>query len=215
MRSSTRSPSSRASWLDASHRGGSAAEALASIAALTYGGIALGFLAGLSGWRLFESKALRRLAAAFAAHPPSLTLSETSELLSGAMDPSLEIVGGPRGQPDAWLDTQARPVDPGTDEGVRSLTVVCADNGREIAIVHDAALEDAPTLLDVACSSVLKALDNERLDTELRSSLRELQDSRARMISNADRERQRIERDLHDGAQQSLVALQDPAPAGR
>ena len=98
-------------------------------------------------------------------------------------------------------------MDPGTDEGVRSLTVVCADNGREIAIVHDAALEDAPTLLDVACSSVLKALDNERLDTELRSSLRELQDSRARMISNADRERQRIERDLHDGAQQSLVAL--------
>ena len=75
-------------------RGGSAAEALASIAALTYGGIALGFLAGLSGWRLFESKALRRLAAAFAAHPPSLTLSETSELLSGAMDPSLKIVGG-------------------------------------------------------------------------------------------------------------------------
>jgi signal transduction histidine kinase len=187
--------------------GGSAADALASVVALTYGGIALGFLAGLSGWWFFESKALRRLAAAFAAHPPSLTLRETSALLSGAMDPSLEILGRPRDQPDAWRDSQDRPVELGANDRVRFLTVVCADNGRVVAIIHDAALEDAPTLLDVACSSVLKALDNERLDSELRSSFRELQDSRARMFSNADRERQRIERDLHDGAQQSLVAL--------
>jgi signal transduction histidine kinase len=41
----------------------------------------------------------------------------------------------------------------------------------------------------------------------LRQSLRELSESRARIVSSADRERQRIERDLHDGAQQSLVAL--------
>jgi signal transduction histidine kinase len=54
---------------------------------------------------------------------------------------------------------------------------------------------------------VLKALENERLGSELRSSLRELKESRARIVSSADRERQRIERDLHDGAQQSLVAL--------
>jgi signal transduction histidine kinase len=54
---------------------------------------------------------------------------------------------------------------------------------------------------------VLKALELERLSTELRSSLGELKDSRARIITTADKERQRIERDLHDGAQQSLVAL--------
>jgi signal transduction histidine kinase len=61
--------------------------------------------------------------------------------------------------------------------------------------------------LDVVRASVLKALESERLGAELRSSLRELRESRARIISSADGERQRIERDLHDGAQQSLVAL--------
>ena len=67
--------------------------------------------------------------------------------------------------------------------------------------------ENDPIFLDVARSSVLKALESERLGAELRSSLRALRESRARIVSSADRERQRIERDLHDGAQQSLVAL--------
>jgi signal transduction histidine kinase len=187
--------------------GASSADVLASIAALSSGGVALGFLAGLSGWRLFESRALRRLATAFATHPPALTLHETSELLSGAMDPSLEVFFRPRDQPDAWLDTRDRPSTVTVKEDVRCVTEVLADDGRVVAVVHDMALSDAPTLLDVAGSSVLKALENDRLFTELRSSLRELRDSRARIMSGADRERQRIERDLHDGAQQSLVAL--------
>ena len=51
------------------------------------------------------------------------------------------------------------------------------------------------------------ALENERLETELRSTLSELRASRLRILSAADRERRRIERDLHDGAQQRLVAL--------
>ena len=87
------------------------------------------------------------------------------------------------------------------------MTEISTDDGRVIAVVHDAALRDDPMFLDVARSSVLKAIESERLGAELRGSLRELKESRARIISSADRERQRIERDLHDGAQQSLVAL--------
>jgi signal transduction histidine kinase len=56
-------------------------------------------------------------------------------------------------------------------------------------------------------SSALKELENERHEAELRDSLRSLSHSRARIMSSADRERQRIERDLRDGAKQSLVAL--------
>jgi signal transduction histidine kinase len=52
-----------------------------------------------------------------------------------------------------------------------------------------------------------QALENERLEGELRSSRRELHESRGRILSAVDGERQRIERDLHDGAQQRLVAL--------
>ena len=51
------------------------------------------------------------------------------------------------------------------------------------------------------------ALENERLQAEVRSRLEELRGSRARIVAAGDLERKRLERDLHDGAQQRLVAL--------
>jgi hypothetical protein len=51
------------------------------------------------------------------------------------------------------------------------------------------------------------ARENQRLEAQLRSSQRELRVSRLRLLSAADHERRRIERDLHDGAQQRLMAL--------
>ena len=75
------------------------------------------------------------------------------------------------------------------------------------ALIHDAALTDAPVMTEVANGFAQMALQNQRLETELRSSLRELKASRSRIMSAADAERRRIERDLHDGAQQRLLAL--------
>ena len=75
------------------------------------------------------------------------------------------------------------------------------------ALVHDPALADSPVMTEVAHGFAQMALQNQRLETELRSSLRELQASRSRIMSAADEERRRIERDLHDGAQQRLLAL--------
>jgi signal transduction histidine kinase len=184
----------------------SAVEVMAAVAALSSGGVAFGFMAALSGWRFFESRALRRLVADLASHRPALSLSETSELLSDAIDPSLEVLSRPHDDPDGWRDTEGRPASPTSDDA-RCVTEIASADGRVVAVVHDSALKDAPMFLDVVRSSVLKALESERLGTELRSSLRELNESRARILSSADRERQRIERDLHDGAQQSLVAL--------
>jgi signal transduction histidine kinase len=183
----------------------SAAQAAASVAALSFGGVALGFLAALSGWRLFESRALRRLVADLASHPPALSLQETSALLSDAIDPSVGVIYRPPDDPDGWRDMEGRPARSSSQE--RCVTLISTDDARVFAVTHDAALKDAPMFLDIARSSVLKALENERLGTKLRRSLRELNESRARIMSSADRERQRIERDLHDGAQQSLVAL--------
>jgi signal transduction histidine kinase len=51
------------------------------------------------------------------------------------------------------------------------------------------------------------ALENERLQAELRAQLNELRESRARIVRTADEERRRLERDLHDGAQQRLLGL--------
>ena len=186
---------------------GEPAEVLAWVIALSFAGVALGFMAGLGAWRLFENRALRRLSAGFAAHPPALSLSETAELLSESMDRSLEILQRRREAPDGWIDMQGEPSSLASSGNARCVTEISGDDGRVVAVVHDPALRDDPTFLDVARASVLKALEVERLSAELRRSLRELSESRARVMSGADKERQRIERDLHDGAQQSLVAV--------
>jgi signal transduction histidine kinase len=75
------------------------------------------------------------------------------------------------------------------------------------AMVHDPALDDNPELLDAVGSAAGLALENERLQAELRAQLEELRDSRARIVDAGDTARRRLERNLHDGAQQRLVAL--------
>lgn len=79
-------------------------------------------------------------------------------------------------------------------------------SGRTIAIlIHDPAVE--PGLVESAAAASRLALENERLAAELRAQLDEVRASRTRIVEATDEERRRIERDLHDGAQQRLVAL--------
>ena len=75
------------------------------------------------------------------------------------------------------------------------------------AIVHDASLRDAPELLEAVTSAAGLALENERLHAELRAHVDDLRESRARIVEAGDAERRRLERNLHDGAQQRLVAM--------
>jgi signal transduction histidine kinase len=74
------------------------------------------------------------------------------------------------------------------------------------ALVHDAALRDE-ALLDSVSAAAGLSLENERLRAELMAQLAELRASRARLVEAGDAERTRLERNLHDGAQQRLVAL--------
>jgi PAS domain S-box-containing protein len=69
-------------------------------------------------------------------------------------------------------------------------------------------------LREVVQGVTLMALENQRLEAEARASLRELTDSRRRILTAIDRDRLRIERDLHDGAQQRLIALKVVADRG-
>src|SRR3954451_1686195 len=75
------------------------------------------------------------------------------------------------------------------------------------AIVHDEHLVEEPELVRMAAGSAGLALENERLQAELRARVDELQASRGRLLEISTFERRRLERDLHDGAQQRLVAL--------
>ena len=80
-------------------------------------------------------------------------------------------------------------------------------HGVAAVIVCDEDLQLQPELTDAAASLVAMTLHNQRLEAGAAVSLRELEASRARLATSAERERRRIERDLHDGAQQRLVAL--------
>jgi signal transduction histidine kinase len=106
-----------------------------------------------------------------------------------------------------YVDSGGRPVELPEAGAARGSTVIERDGQPVAALIHDPALEYNPGLVDSVCAAAGLTLDNERLAAELRARLVDLQASRARLVETADTERRRIERNLHDGAQQQLVAL--------
>ena len=97
----------------------------------------------------------------------------------------------------------------------RSAAMVESDGTELAALVYDASLDDDPELVEAVRAAAGMALENERLQAEAQSRLAEVQASRERIVAASDAERRRLERNLHDGAQQRLVALVAPAaPAG-
>ena len=94
--------------------------------------------------------------------------------------------------------------EPGSE---RAWTAVDYEGRRVAAIIHDASLEASPELVQAAAAAASLALDNERLKADLRSRVEELRASRMRLVEASNAARRQIERDLHDGAQQQLVAL--------
>jgi signal transduction histidine kinase len=92
-------------------------------------------------------------------------------------------------------------------EGGRAVTAVPNRDAAAVALVHDPALRDDVELHDAVCALVHAVLDHGRMADGLATSRSELEDSRERIARVADAERSRIERDLHDGAQQRLVML--------
>jgi signal transduction histidine kinase len=161
-----------------------------------------GFLLGLLRVRLRRG-AVGNLVVELGGHagPPAGLRAALARALG---DPSVQIlyrVGG------GFVDDAGHPAElPGAEAG-RSVTVLDRDGTPIAALVHDPALEGEPELLESAAAAARLALDNERLQAEVRSQLREVRASRARIVEAGDRERRRVERNLHDGAQQRLVTL--------
>jgi signal transduction histidine kinase len=106
-----------------------------------------------------------------------------------------------------YVDREGQPVElPGEESGLVT-TIVERDGRRIAALVHDSSLRDDPELIEAVCAAAGLALENERLQAELRAHLDELRASRVRIVEAADAERRRLERDLHDGTQQRLVSV--------
>ena len=161
------------------------------------------FLVGLLHARLARS-AVGDLIVELQADP---TPADLRDALSRALrDPSLTLVYWlPEFGTYAGLD--GRPAELAAEDSGRAMTLIDRDGVPVAALLHDPSLEDEPELLAAATAGAGIALENARLHVELRARLVELRGSRARMVDVANKERQRLERNLHDGAQQRLVAL--------
>ena len=120
-------------------------------------------------------------------------------------DPSLELAYWIP-ESGTYVGIEGEPVEVRADAG-RSVTVLEVGDRRVAALLHDPALGENRELLQAVSSAAGLALENERLQAELRAQLAELRDSRARIVDAGDTARRRLERNLHDGAQQRLVAL--------
>jgi signal transduction histidine kinase len=162
------------------------------------------FLAGMLGARVFAGGALERLVARLSADTGDL---DARRVLADALgDPSLTVAFW-RPQRSEYVDARGRPVQPPAGTARRSATIVRQDGDPLAMIVHDPALDAEPGLVGAAGGAALMMLENARLEADLRASVVDLRASRARLASAADAGRREIERNLHDGAQQRLVAL--------
>jgi signal transduction histidine kinase len=137
---------------------------------------------------------------------PPLPLLQAS-LRDALGDPSLEVYRW-EGAMARFTDATGRPVTPPADGAARAVLTIGTADAPELVIAHDPALRDDPGLVSAAAAAVRLAVENERLQAEVRAQLDAVTASRARIVEAQDDERRRIERDLHDGAQQRLVSLQ-------
>jgi signal transduction histidine kinase len=106
-----------------------------------------------------------------------------------------------------YVDADGRAVELPAADAARVATVVERGGRPVAALVHDAALGENLELVESVCAAAALTLENERLQAELRARLAELRASRARLVEAGATERRRIERDLHDGAQQRLISI--------
>ena len=128
------------------------------------------------------------------------------ELANALGDQSLEVA--------FWLPERGEYVDAAgvacavpEDGPHRAVTPIEYESEPLAVLVHDPTLRDEPALVEAVAAAARLALVNARLHAEVRAQLETVRESRARIVAAADDERRRIERDLHDGAQQRLVAL--------
>jgi signal transduction histidine kinase len=148
-----------------------------------------------------QRRAVARIIASLGQAPPPGSLQ--AALVQAVGDPELRISYW---LPDAqhYVDATGRPVAKPVAGPGRAITALVRD-GRQIAVVsHTAALPDLEREIGAA---VRLALENERLQAEALAQLDQLRASRVRIVETGDGERRRLERDLHDGAQQRLLAL--------
>ena len=162
------------------------------------------FLASFVRARMAQGGAVGELMSRLSAAPRS---GQVRDALADALeDPSLELVYW-LPELGRYVDAHGRDYDLPFGDPSRAVTKVERDGECVAAIVHDGTLPQMRGHVEAVGAAAALALDNERLDAELRAKIDELRGSRERMLRIGLEERRRLERDLHDGAQQRLVSM--------
>jgi len=177
------------------------------VALLSIPATALGFLVGLLQWRVYSGAALGSLTTGLAgtADPAQLR----SLLARSLEEPAVQLYHAPppNGSGPRWVDSSGHECPPPAAGPAGCLTEAEAESGLRVGIVCDRGFRDHPDFLEAVSSCVISGLERQRLDAALAASLEDVAASRKRLAGTADGARRKIERDLHDGAQQQLVAL--------
>ena len=133
-----------------------------------------------------------------------LPMADVRDLLARTLgDPALRIVHQDA-QTGTLVDSAGDTVPDDAFSGC-STTPIERDGRAVAALVHDSGLDEDPHVLGAITAALGLALENDRLATEVRAQLDRVRESRARIVAAGDEARRRLERDLHDGAQQQLV----------
>jgi signal transduction histidine kinase len=135
------------------------------------------------------------------------TPARLRDALANALgDPSLQVAYWDTSQ-ERFVDAAGMAVELPEDGTGQAVTMLERDGIPEAAIIHDAILLEEPGLMTTVAATMRLTVENDRLAAEVEAQLQEVRASRARIVEAGDRERRRVERDLHDGAQQRLVSL--------
>jgi signal transduction histidine kinase len=164
----------------------------------------LGFVAGLLFARAYAAEALAFMARKLVGRPP---VAAVEQLVRRVLDdPQARLV--------FWLPRSEQFVDRHgkaavLDKRYEGVTWRAFGHGdtRVLAVTHDIALSEDPELVEAVGAASVLALENRRLEHDLLDSVDALRASQRRLVGAASAERRKIERDLHDGVQQKLVAL--------
>ena len=149
--------------------------------------------------------ARRAVGAALVSLEPGPPPGRLRDALAAALgDPALQLAFRVPGQ-NHYLDTYEQAVDPARLPAGRMLTAL--DPAGDAVLIHHEELRHEPDLVKVTVTAAGLALEHARLQAEVEAQLEQVRASRARIVQAGDAARRRLERDLHDGAQQRLVTL--------
>lgn len=167
-------------------------------------GVAVGLLVGV----LRESATRGRIADLVVSLDAMPSTGDLRAALRDALDdPSLEIYRWDATR-ETYRDASGSVATPPIEDETRAVVTLRSGTDPGLVIALDPVLREDPGLVAAAVAAVRLSIENERLQAEVRAQLDDVRASRARIVEAQDTERRRLERDLHDGAQQRLVSLQ-------